>query len=165
MCDLFNFHHGPKRNSNTLEEMSAMSGYYTLPLSFDKLMERQEHTRCELKESIAQYIHLVATTYMGECRFDTSFGCSIWEYDFVNAMTDVKLRDALKKSLHEAISKNEKRLHKLEVSVMISQVELSVQNSKRLKKRIDVRLQASLVKTNEPFQYYEYFFLGPLSYY
>lgn len=139
--------------------------YYTLPLSYERLMEQQEHPRCNLKESVAQYIHLVATTYLGECRFDVSFGCSIWDYDFVNSMTDVKLRDTLKKSLHEAISKNEKRLYDLEVSVMISQVELTGSASRRLKKRIDVRLQAKLEKTNELFQYYEYFFLGPLSYY
>lgn len=128
-------------------------------------MEQKEHPKCSIKESIAQYLHLIATTYMGECRFDPSFGCSIWDYDFVNSMTDVKLRDTLKKSLREAISKNEHRLTGLEVSVKISQVELSAANTKRLKKRIDVRLKAKLVKTDELFQYYEFFFLGPLSYY
>lgn len=165
MCLLFNSRGYQHCHNIILKEISAKSGYYTLPLSYSRLMEQQEHPRCELKESVAQYIHLVATTYLGECRFDASFGCSIWDYDFINAMTDVKLRDTLKKSLLEAIGKNEKRLNKLEVSVMISQVELSANNSRRMKKRIDVRLQARLVKTDEPFQYYEFFFLGPLSYY
>lgn len=139
--------------------------YYTLPFSYQRLMEQEEHPTCSLKESVAQYIHLIATTYMGECRFDTTFGCGIWDYDFVNSMTDVKLRDTLKKSLYEAITKNENRLYNLEVNVMISQVELSTENTRRLKKRIDVRLQARLTKTSEAFHYYEYFFLGPLSYY
>lgn len=141
------------------------SKYYSLPFSFGLLMEQKDHPGKGLKESVAQYIHLIATTYLGECRYDTAFGCSIWDYDFVNSMTDIKLKNILKESLHEAITKNETRIKDLAVNVSISQVSISLKNTTRLKKKIDVTLQAKLVKTNEDFQYFEYFYLGPLSYY
>jgi phage baseplate assembly protein W len=137
-----------------------------LPIEFEKLTEREELPKCNLKESIAQYIHLIATSYLGECRFDASFGCSIWEFDFDNSMTEVSLRENLIMSLTQAITSNEKRLNSIEVSVRIAQMEMvSTSNALRIKKKIDIDVKAKLVKTNETFKYYEFFFLGPLSYY
>lgn len=147
------------------QNRNGIRKYYALPLSFETLIEQKEHPGKGLKESIAQYIHLIATTYLGECRYDTAFGCSIWDYDFVNSMTDIKLKNTLKDSLLEAITKNERRIKDLSVDVTISQVSISLKNTTRLKKKIDVSLRAKLRKTDEDFIYYEYFYLGPLSYY
>lgn len=144
---------------------NGSSKYYALPISFASLTEQKQSPKKELKESIAQYLHLIATTYLGECRFDSAFGCSIWDYDFENAMTDIKLKNILKESLYEAISKNENRIKNLQVGVTISQVSISLKNTKRLKKKIDVTLQGKLLKTDDDFFYFEYFYLGPLSYY
>lgn len=144
---------------------NGSSKYYALPISFASLIEQKEPPKKGLKESIAQYLHLIATTYLGECRFDTAFGCSIWDYDFENAMTDIKLKNILKESLTEAICRNENRIKNLQVGVAISQVSISLKNTTRLKKKIDVSLHGKLVKTDEDFSYFEYFYLGPLSYY
>ena len=149
-----------------MEKTDKSYKYYKLPIDFDKLMEKEELLKCNLKESIAQYIHLIATSYLGECKFDVAFGCSLWEYDFDNSMTEVTLRDNLISSLTQAITNNEKRLSNVEVSVRISQMEMvAVSQAIRVKKKIDIDVIAKIIKTNESFKYYEFFFLGPLSYY
>lgn len=140
--------------------------YYTLPVRFSALMEKKAHPTCDLKSSVAQYIHLITTTYLGEYRVDPDFGCSIWEFDFDNTMTDNRIKEGLKRSLLQALGKYEKRLHNIEISVNIMQAELTqLINSKRVKKRIELKIKAYLIHTNEPFNYYEFFYLGPLSYY
>ncbi len=140
--------------------------YYTLPIRFSALKDQKAHPSCDLKTSVAQYIHLITTTYMGEYRIDPDFGCSIWEYDFDNTMTDNRLKEGLKRSLLHVLEKYERRLHNFEITVNISQSELThLLDSKRVKKRIEVKIKAILVQTNEPFTYFEFFYLGPLSYY
>lgn len=139
--------------------------FIKLPIKFESIIERNVLKRCELKESIAQYIHLITTSYLGECRFDPSFGCSIWEYDFDNSMNDLTLKENIRESLYNAITQNEKRLNSIEVIVKITQSEInSFTLSKRIKKRIDIQINAKIIKTNEQFNYFEFFFLGPLSY-
>jgi len=152
-------------NQKPLKRAGQNPGYYTLPINFSSLIEKGDHVKCGLKESIMHYIHLITTTYLGECRFDASFGCSIWEYDFDNSMSDLNLRENLGRSLDHALGKNEKRLTDIEVHIEITQSDISLeQTAKRLKKRVDIKINATLKKTNEHFMYSEYFFLGPLSY-
>jgi phage baseplate assembly protein W len=149
-----------------LEKTDKSYKYFKLPIDFDKLMEKEILPKCNLKESIAQYIHLIATSYLGECRFNVDFGCSLWEYDFDNSMTETTLRDNLISSLTFAISNNEKRLNNVEVAVKISQMEMTATSDAiRVKKKVDIDVNAKVIKTNETFKYYEFFFLGPLSYY
>ncbi|MBN2484896.1 MAG: GPW/gp25 family protein [Bacteroidales bacterium] len=140
--------------------------YYTLPLNYASLKGRKAHDTCGLQTSVAQYIHLITTTYLGEFRVDPEFGCNVWEYDFDNTVTDNSLKENLKKSILNALDKYEKRLHNSSVTVSIKQVEVDeLFKSKRIKKRIEIEIKAKLSATNETFSYFEYFYLGPLSYY
>jgi phage baseplate assembly protein W len=140
--------------------------FYTLPIEFSKLKAKKAHTTCDLKASVAQYIHLITTTYLGEFSIDPDFGCSIWDFDFDNTITDNALKEGLKKSLSYALNKYERRIHTIEISVTILQTEVGeTTNTKRIKKRIEVVINAVLMATNEKFDYFEYFYLGPLSYY
>lgn len=138
--------------------------YYKLPLDLGGICNQNELPASGLKPSIAQYIHLIATTFMGESKYDPSFGCSVWEVDFDNASTNNELKENLKKSLTDAIHNYEKRIINFNVSVEIRQSELSTLVH-RIKKRIDITVKGKLATTNEPFEYYEYFYIGPLSYY
>jgi len=139
--------------------------YYSLPINFDCLTSLGHHSTCSLKQSIAQHIHLIATSYFGDCKFDESFGCAIWDFDFDNSMTELKLRDKLKKNIQTALTIHEPRLQNIDISVFTTQVSLSNTGAPRIKNRIDVSIKARLTKTNDLFEYYEFFFLGPLSYY
>jgi len=139
--------------------------YYSLPINFDSLTSLGHHPTCSLKQSIAQHIHLLATSYFGDCKFDESFGCAIWDFDFDNSMTELKLRDKLKKNIQTALTIHEPRLQNIDISVLTTQVSLTNTGAPRIKNRIDVSIKARLTKTNDLFEYYEFFFLGPLSYY
>lgn len=61
-----------------------ISQYYKIPLNLNRVVSRKEIDKCSLAESVANMIHLIGVTYFGECKFDESFGCEIWEHDFEN---------------------------------------------------------------------------------
>ena len=135
-------------------------------MELGKITSKDIHKTCELKESVAQYIHLITTTYFGEYRIDQDFGCSIWEFDFDNSITNNQLKENFKKSLTLALNKYEKRLSNIDVSISILQVEFNdFLRNKRVKKKIELEVRATLTHTNERFRFFEYFYLGPLSYY
>ena len=139
--------------------------YYELPLKTANFFTKKEHTTCSIKESIAHFVHLINTSHFGECTFDDTFGCSIWELDFDNLKSTNKLKGLIKQSLEESINKHEKRLANVAVTVHIKQEEmLSTDAINRIKKRIDLIVKGKVKKTSEVFSYIEYFYIGPLSY-
>lgn len=141
------------------------NNYYALPLNAKKLISKTAHATCNLNESISHYIHLINTSYFGECTFDETFGCSIWIIDFDNLKSTTRLKDLIQGSLYDSLSRHEKRLNKIRVDVKIKQEEIAgAEVNNRIKKRIDIRINAFVTKTSEAFSYVEYFYIGPLSY-
>ena len=139
--------------------------FYKLPLKPSNFFTKKEHDKCDIKQSIAHFIHLINTTYFGECTFDESFGSSFWELDFDNLKSSNILRSLIKSSVEESIKLHEKRLTNVFVEAKIKQEEIySTNSSNRIKKRVDLVINAKVEKTNEDFNYVEYFYIGPLSY-
>lgn len=139
--------------------------YYELPLKPSSLFQKNEHKFCHLKDSIAHHIHLLNTTHFGECSFDETFGCAIWEIDFDNLKSVNKLKNLIIESLEESLKRHEKRLTNIKVEVNINQEEISTEfDPNRIKKKIDLKIFGTIKSTNENFSYSEYFFIGPLSY-
>lgn len=139
--------------------------YYKLPLNTASFFNGVEHDVCGIKESIAHHIHLINTSYFGECIFDSTFGCSIWEIDFDNLKSTNNLRNVIVDSLKESLKIHEKRLVSISIEVKIKQEELWAKDViNRIKKRLDIKVNGRVKKTNEPFTYTEYFYIGPLSY-
>ena len=141
-------------------------GFLNLPLRLDKLAQGGTLSRCNLQESIGQHIHLIITTAFGELPHDAEFGCSIWNTDFDNLTAANKIRENVKHSIQEAVTKYEHRLERIKVEIHIKEEELFSQvNGRQVKKRLDVHLTAIDKSTSEPFHYRDHFFTGPLSYY
>ncbi|WP_452226438.1 GPW/gp25 family protein [Lacinutrix cladophorae] len=139
--------------------------FYKLPIKPDSFFTKKEHVTCDLKQSIAHYIHLINTTHFGECNFEESFGSSIWELDFDNLKSSNILKSLIKSSIEDSIKTHEKRLTKITVDVKIKQEEiLNTDSVNRIKKRVDLVINAKVKLTNEDFKYVEYFYIGPLSY-
>jgi len=138
--------------------------YYKLPFQPHRIMNKQEHPRCSLADSVAGLIHLIAVTGFGECKYDNTFGCEIWEHDFENISNSQIYREKLRSSIQKTIEKHEPRLTDIKVGIQIDQVDYKVERH-RVKSRIKLKVDASLVMTNEPFSYSDQFFIGPLSYY
>jgi hypothetical protein len=141
------------------------NGYYTLPLETGKMLSGNMHESCTINQSIAHYIHLINTSYFGECSFDENFGCAIWLVDFDNLKSSNRLKSFIVKSLEDSLERIETRLSNIRVEVKVKQEELiEATEANRIKKKIDIHITARIKKTNEAFSYVEYFFLGPLSY-
>jgi len=141
------------------------NNFYQLPLKPSHFFTKKEHEMCGLQDSIAHYIHLVNTTCFGECTFDDSFGCAIWEIDFDNLKSTNKLKAIILDSLLRALKKHEQRLSGIKINVRIKQEEIFGKNiANRIKKRVDLKVTGHVKKTNENFAYTEYFYIGPLSY-
>ena len=83
--------------------------YYPLPIPFEKLLKRKEIAKCDLKTSIGQKIHLTLITFLGECRYNSEYGCSIWNYDFENIYNINGWKDKVSKSIEESLLQNEKK--------------------------------------------------------
>ncbi len=139
--------------------------YYKLPLNATSFIKNKPINVCNIQESIANYIHLVMITRFGECSFDDSLGCAVWNIDFNNISSDNKLRTIVAESLLKSLRTHEKRLFNLEVDVEIKQEEIDKNKKKsRIKKRIYILVDGVIKKTNEDFNYKEHFYIAPLSY-
>jgi len=135
--------------------------YYRLPLNFEELLQRRALPRCSAQDSIAQHLYLMLTTHFGESRFDPGFGCVVWQQDF-EAMTNMRWKDNVQRSMEEVISTREPRLEQVKVLVGIEDFELKGVNQ-RIRKRLEVSIRAVLHRTNEPFMFRASLFVAPLS--
>ena len=140
-----------------------ITDYYKFPLQPERLMNKKEHPKCSLPDSVAGLIHLIAVTNFGEYKHDNTFGCEVWEHDFENISNSQIYREKLRSSIQETIEKHEPRLTNVKVGILIDQIDYRMVQ-RRIKSRIRLKVDASLTLTNESFTYTDQFFIGPLSY-
>lgn len=139
--------------------------YFTLPFNPKSIITNKEHNKCSIKESISHFIHLITTSYFGECSFDDTFGCSIWDVDFDNLSSVNKVKTVVSESLYNSLKSHEKRLGKVKIEVNIKQEEILLGKENTIvKKKVSLKVFGKVKKTNEDFLYKEYFYIGPLSY-
>ena len=120
---------------------------------------------CSLKDSIAQRIHLILITNLGECRYDKHFGNLIWDYDFENIPNINAWKDAMAKSVKEAVEAFERRLINIKSSLDVTEEEFIDKerlSMKKLKKRVQIKIQANIKMTNEQFFFQELLYVSPL---
>lgn len=118
-----------------------------------------------LGESVAQHLHLVMTTSYGECQFDKSYGCALWNIDFNNVTSDSKLKENIADAILKSLKKQEKRLSNIEVVVDVEQEESATDDKKsRIRKLVHITIKGLLTQIDDEFIYYEHFYIGPLSY-
>jgi phage baseplate assembly protein W len=141
-----------------------ITDYYKMAFQPDRLMKKKEHPKCSLSDSVAGMIHLIVVTGFDECKFDESFGCEIWEHDFENVVNSQLYREQLRDSIQQSIEKHEPRINNIKVTIQIEQIDYRL-SSRRVKSRIKIKVDATLVMTNESFSYTDQIFIGPLSYY
>ena len=139
-------------------------GFYSLPLALHQVMQKKEHPKCSLQQSVAQHLHLIITTAFGELPADESFGCGIWEHDFDNSTGTNKIKEWILQSLLASIQQYEKRLNGVRIELTIRQEVTDLNSGCRVKKRFQVTITSTLRATNEKFTFQDTFFTGPLSY-
>ena len=140
------------------------SDYYYFPLKTSDLIQKKEHPRVSLKESVSRVLHLIAITHFGEYKPDESLGSEIWEYDFDNITNYLRFKEEVTKSFIHSLKHHEPRLSQVRIEIQIQQIEIRL-NNRRTKSQITLKVDGILTMTNENFTYTENFFIGPLSYY
>ena len=138
--------------------------YYKLPIDFEGLIKKQDLAKIALEDSISQSIYTLMTTSLGECKFDETYGCELWDSDFDLLKSDNELKVFVAKSLKNSITQHEKRIFLQEIDVRISEQNLGEINKKRIKKKVLVSVRAIVLETNPPYVYDFSFFVSPLSY-
>ncbi|WP_299434377.1 GPW/gp25 family protein [uncultured Maribacter sp.] len=139
--------------------------YYSLPLNTNRMISGKKTEKILLGESVAQHLHLVMTTSYGECQFDKSYGCALWNIDFNNVTSDSKLKENIADAILKSLKKQEKRLSNIEVVVDVEQEESATDDKKsRIRKLVHITIKGLLTQIDDEFIYYEHFYIGPLSY-
>ena len=138
---------------------------YKLPLQFSKLLEGNELPTCSLFDSVTNNLQLIITTRFGEHRCDPTFGCEIWDLDFELIVSENLWEEKLRQSLMRSVNCHEKRLASVQIIVEITQIEKFHLFKKftEIKKRVEIKLTGTLLKTGEPFSFKTNLFLSPLS--
>ncbi|MCJ7448173.1 MAG: GPW/gp25 family protein [Bacteroidales bacterium] len=138
--------------------------FLQIPVQTELITRKKQLKRCSLNESVAGMMRLITITHFEENKQDDSFGNELWEYDFETIDNVQAFKEKLSESLQKSITQHEKRLNAVRVNVGFDQVLTTVYN-RRVKQRIQIGIEGTLRKTNEPFAHHEVFFMGPLSYY
>lgn len=140
--------------------------YYKYPLAISRIFQNKDLLKCELGESISQNLQLIIVSHYGEHRYNSTFGCEIWDMDFDLIMSQRLWEERLRKSLLIAIRENEKRIEAQDIDVKISEVEKMYPFDKyvTIKRRVDVFIKAVIVETGENYRFHTDLFLSPVSY-
>jgi len=140
--------------------------YYNIPFNTQALIDRKRHTKCELSESIRMNIHLIIRTHYKEFRYDSTYGCMIWNKDYSTVTNVSHWKDELKEHMLKSIEINETRINKVKIDLNMEDTEISEKLKKqpqKLKKRITIQIKGVIKLINEPFMHYEQLFFSPLS--
>lgn len=143
-----------------------MKYYYSIPFDTKALIDKKKHPLCEIKESIQMNINLIIKTHYRECRFDSSYGCYIWNKDY-STVTDVSnWKDELKALTLSSIERNEPRLDHVKVKLNLEEAgfwEKLKDQPLKLKHKISIGITGVIKHLNEPFEHVEFLFFSPLS--
>jgi len=140
---------------------------YRIPLDFDRFFKTRQFVQCSIQESIASYIHLLVITCGEEFEFDPEFGCEVWEYEFEHQQSTRIWSEQLSRDIRETLEEYERRIKNVEVRTEVSQAEFEHKEefkvSKRLKKKLNIRVTARMTSTDESFTFEDNILLSPFS--
>jgi phage baseplate assembly protein W len=139
--------------------------FYKIPLQLRSVLEGHELPACDLPQSITQNLELIIMTRFGEHRSNPDFGCEIWELDFELIISESMWEEKLRLSLLKSIASHETRLSNIHIDVDINEIEkfYFLKKQTEVKKRVTIKLTATIQKTGEPFTFDTSLFLSPLS--
>ncbi len=139
---------------------------YQMPFNFGQLMQRNvELPSCNLGTSIAQNIFLIISSKYNEHRFDSEYGCEIWERDFETITNPIKWQEDVNKSIIKSLRSYEQRLERIDVDTVITEAPYvhPITRVQSIKKKIVVNVKGTIKTTGEPFAYSPQLFISPIS--
>ena len=142
-----------------------MKKLYHLPVNFGLLLQKERLESISLKESIKEFIYLMLLTQRGEWRYDSDFQCILWEKDFEQTDNLNLWLDAVKDDIRQSVSKYETRLKTRMVDIQRDELpELNKENKvSRIRNRLTIKVQGTVIQTDEIFDEEFLMFFGPIT--
>ncbi len=139
-----------------------MAQFYNIPFLFSNILKRvpREEYCCSLQDSLKQHISLIISSRYKEFRYDSSFGCKVWELDFIVPANLNIWKEEIKQALEESILKYEHRVEKIEIKIDISK---SPADLKRINQVLDFRVTGSFKGISETFDFSDRLYFSPYS--
>ena len=141
--------------------------HYKFPLDFVRVFETniRNLSKCNEKESIDQNIELIITTCPGEHKYDPEFGCRIWDLDFERVVSKSIWEEQFNKHIDDAIKKYEPRVCNVESSIRFFDIkkEYIYSGATSIRKKVDIQIDAVIIRTGIKCCFYYSLYLGPLS--
>ncbi|MFB9056261.1 GPW/gp25 family protein [Mariniflexile ostreae] len=139
--------------------------YLKLPIDFSQILTDKAADRCSKEESIAQHIMMLITSRYGEVVGREDFGSQIWELEFSQLIRMKDWEERVEKSLIQAVTKYERRLKDIKVSVVLSEVDgdLSKGDNTQIRRRSQISVIAKLAENDMVFNFNTLIYISPLS--
>lgn len=142
--------------------------FYKLPLNFTRIFESEANSNfptCSEKESIDQNLEMIITTCPGEHKYDPEFGCKIWDLDFEKVVSKSRWEGQFVQFIEEAVKKYEPRITNIKPSIdFFDKKEIfELSGATSIRKRVDIRIDATVISTGTLCCFYYSLYLGPLS--
>ena len=144
-----------------------MQPLYKTPFRPAIILGKQLHPNCDLRRSIAQNLHLLLCTRLGEYRLEDTYGCPIWAHDFDNNPGTGFWREQMAQAIRERINRFERRLDKARVTVLVTQELVPARpggGQPTFKRKMDVKIEAVLSATQEEYRFTNQIYISPFSY-
>jgi len=126
--------------------------------------EGDEHPTYPLGMSIAQFLHLLLHTRLGELRSSPTFGCTIWDLEFDNDTPLAKWEALLTRSLLATVREHEPRLTGVQVQVQFAQPATADGGRQPVaRQQAHITIRGLVALTGEAFRYTTQLYLGQLS--
>ena len=138
--------------------------YYKLPINFSLLLQKKDMPAIVLEDSVAQHIHLLITTVLGENKDDPQYGCQWWDSDFDIKASNNEVKEQIEQAVKSSIIRYERRISQIKVVAAVNQEELLLPATRKMKKKIRVTVTGTIAQNNNPFRYSSFFYISPLSY-
>jgi predicted component of type VI protein secretion system len=139
-----------------------MPDHLKLPLRFSQFFQQKKLDTCSLKESIARNLHLLITTQLEENKQDFTYGSQFWDHDYDIHLSNDARREMVISSLKKQMQVYERRLSEISITVNVKQKEYQMIKGMQLRRRIEIIITGSLLRSNEPFRFETGFFIGPM---
>ena len=141
-----------------------MSGFLLIPVDFESILDKTDLRRLRLRESVGQHIRLILITHFGENKFDKSYGCEVWEYDFEKITSENKWKDTIVTSIEHSLKNHESRIYDVDVNLELTDEEIIIKGAARIKKRLTINIKAKIKQTGEDFFTNPVLYLSPFSF-
>lgn len=136
--------------------------YLKIPFDCKSIMEKNNSKVCTTDQSIKQHIHMMLTCYQGEFKFNSNFGNSVWEDEYLHVKRS-NISGKIKDSLEENLRQYERRLEVSTIEVKPYFEPDRSMDSTKYRQKIQVTIIGTNLVDRSIFKHKEHFYIAPLT--